>query len=138
MVALSGTLLVVHQVCAAEHSILFPPEVTLAFIQNELLMSFSTMPSLIGFWYFVSILWTGGLIPFLIYKKRNVMRYRTGTMFNQKHAYWYGFSPNANSPICPCTDGALHILSSCRPTKMRIIIIKRHNMESVLIVQALQ
>jgi len=63
------------------------------------------------------------------------MRYRTGTNFNQKHAYRYGFSPNA---ICPCTDSALHILSGCQHTKMRNMIIKRHNTASVLIVQALQ
>ena len=59
------------------------------------------------------------------------MRYRTGTIFN-------GFSPNANCPICPCTDSALHILSGCQHTKMRNMIIKRHNMASVLIVQALK
>jgi hypothetical protein len=74
-----------------------------------------------------------------LYEKYNVMRYRTGTVLNQKHAYRYGFSPNANCPICPCTDSALHILSGCQHTKMRNMIIKRHNnMASVLIVQALQ
>jgi len=53
-----------------------------------------------------------------LYKKRNVMRYRTGTIFNQNHAYYrYGFSPIANCPICPCTDSALHILSGCQHTK---------------------
>jgi len=36
------------------------------------------------------------------------------------------------------TDSALHILSGCQHTKMRNMIIKRHNMESVLIVQALK
>jgi hypothetical protein len=60
------------------------------------------------------------------------------SFFNQKHAYRYGFSPNANCPIYPCTDSALHILSDCQHTKMRNMIIKRHNMASVLIVQALQ
>jgi len=40
MVALSGTLLVVYQICAAEHGIFFSPEVTLAFFQIELHMSF--------------------------------------------------------------------------------------------------
>ena len=55
----------------------------------------------------------------------------------RKHAYRYGFSPNANCPICPCTDSALHILSGCQHTKMRNMTIK-HNMASVLIVQALQ
>ena len=71
------------------------------------------------------------------YKKRNVMRYRTGTIFYLKHAYRYGFSPNANCPICPCTDSALHILSGCQHTQMRNMILKRHIMASVLIVQAL-
>jgi len=33
------------------------------------------------------------------YEERNVMRYHTGTIFNQKHAYRYAFSPNANCPI---------------------------------------
>jgi hypothetical protein len=36
------------------------------------------------------------------------------------------------------TDSALHILSGCQHTKMRNIIIKRHNTASVLIFQALQ
>ena len=37
-----------------------------------------------------------------------------------------------------CTDSALHILSGCQHTKMRNMIIKRHNTASVLIVQPLQ
>jgi hypothetical protein len=72
------------------------------------------------------------------YEKRNIMRYRTSTIFNQKHAYQDGFSPDANCSICPCTDSALHILSGYQHTKMRNMIIKRHNMASVLIVQALR
>jgi hypothetical protein len=48
------------------------------------------------------------------------MKYRTGTIFNQKYAYRYGFSLDANSPICPCTDIALHILSGCQHTKNEI------------------
>jgi len=80
--------------------------------------------------------WNNSNLKF--YEKHNVLRYRTGTIFYQKHAYRYGFSPNANCPICPCTDSALHILSGCQHTKMRNMIIKRHNMASVLIVQALQ
>ena len=65
---------------------------------------------------------------------KSVLRYRNGTIFNQNH----GFSPNANCPICPCTDSALHILSGCQHTKIRNMIITRHNTASVLIVQALQ
>ena len=81
--------------------------------------------------------WNNSNLKF--YKQRNVMRYRrTGTLFNQRHAFRYGFFPNANCPICPCTDSALHILSGCQHTKMRNMIIKRHNMASVLSVQALK
>ena len=69
------------------------------------------------------------------YEKRNVMRYHTGRNFNQKHAYRYGFSPNANCPIYPCTDSALLILSVRQYTRMRNMIIKCHNMASVLIVK---
>jgi len=64
--------------------------------------------------------WNNSNLKF--HEKRNVMRYRTGTNFNH---YRYGFSPNANCPICPCTDSALHILSGCQHTKMRNMIIKR-------------
>ena len=71
-------------------------------------------------------LWNKSYLKF--YEKRNVIGYRTGTVFNQN------FSPNANCPICPCTDSALHTLSGCQHTKMRNMIIKRHNTASVLIV----
>ena len=46
MFALSGTLLIVYQITAEEHDIFFSPEVTLAFLQTKLLISFSIMPSL--------------------------------------------------------------------------------------------
>jgi len=65
--------------------------------------------------------WNNSNIKF--YEKRNVMKYRTSAIFSQKHAYRYGFSPNANCPICPCTDSALHILSGCQYTEMRNMII---------------
>ena len=70
--------------------------------------------------------WNKSYLKF--YEKRNVIGYRTGTVFNQN------FSPNANCPICPCTDSALHTLSGCQHTNMRNMIIKRHNTASVLIV----
>jgi hypothetical protein len=75
------------------------------------------------------------------------MRYRTGIIYNQKHAYWCDFSPNLDLIELDCKlphlplvrpDSALHISSVCKHTKMRNMIIKRHNMASVLIVQTLQ
>jgi hypothetical protein len=47
MVALSGTLLVVYQICAAERDIFFSLEVMLASFQKEVI--FSTRSSLISF-----------------------------------------------------------------------------------------
>jgi len=48
MVALSGTFLVVYLVCAAEHDIFLFFRGDIALFRNELLMSFSTMPSMIS------------------------------------------------------------------------------------------
>jgi hypothetical protein len=51
LIALSGTLIFVYQICAAEHDIfLFFRG---AFFQNELPMSFASMPSLISSRYSV-------------------------------------------------------------------------------------
>jgi hypothetical protein len=61
------------------------------------------------------------------------MRYRTGTIFNQKHA-----TGTASLPMQTAPDSARYILSGCQHTKMRNMIIQRHNTASVLIVQALQ
>jgi hypothetical protein len=78
--------------------------------------------------------WNNSNLKF--YETCNVMRYRTGTILNQKHAYRYGFFLNANCSIC--SDSALYVLSGCQHTKMRNMIIKRHNTAIVLFVQALQ
>jgi hypothetical protein len=51
MVALSGTLLVECQICTAEHDIFLFSRGDIFL--SELLMSFSTMPSLINSWYLV-------------------------------------------------------------------------------------
>ena len=50
-------------------------------------------------------------------------------------------SPLQTAPSAPsaqCTLSALPIISGCQHTKMRSMIIKRHYMASVLIVQAIQ
>jgi hypothetical protein len=41
MIALSGTVLVVYQIYAAEHDPFFPPEVMLAFFQNKSFKSYT-------------------------------------------------------------------------------------------------
>ena len=67
----------------------------------------------------------------------NVMRYRTGTPFNQKHAVRYNLSTNRSCSLCPNTDIALHILSGCQHTMIKNKITERHNITSRIIIEAL-
>jgi hypothetical protein len=63
MVALSATLMVVYQICAAEHDIFLFSEMTLAFFQIELCLSQQCLPqSFLGI--LSSTLLTDGLNPF--------------------------------------------------------------------------
>ena len=71
------------------------------------------------------------------HEHRNVMRYRTGTLFNQKLAKRYGWTTDSSCPLCHEDDSALHILSGCQNTIMRNMITERHNVASRLILQAL-
>jgi len=52
MVVLSGMLMVLYQIRAAEYGIFCSAKVVLAFVKYELLVSFSTIPSIISSWYF--------------------------------------------------------------------------------------
>jgi len=45
-----------------------------------------------------------------------VMNYRTGILYNQKHAVWFRHSISLTCPLCPQLDNALHILSGCQHT----------------------
>ena len=56
-----------------------------------------------------------------------IMKYRTGTLYNQKHAIWFKLSTILTCPLCPKLDSALHILSGCQHTQKRNMIIERHN-----------
>ena len=42
-----------------------------------------------------------------------IMKYRTGTLYNQKHAAWFKHSISLTCPLCPQLDSALHVLSRC-------------------------
>jgi len=56
-----------------------------------------------------------------------IMKYRTGTLFNQKHAVLFKLSTSQTCPLCPKVDSALHILSGCQHTQIRNMITKIHN-----------
>jgi hypothetical protein len=49
----------------------------------------------------------------LVKTKCIIMNYRTGTLYNQKHAVWFKHSISLTCPLCPQLDSALHILSGC-------------------------
>ena len=70
-------------------------------------------------------------------EQRNVMRYHTGTLFNQKHAVRYKLSNNISCPLCTHVDSALHMLSGCQHTMIRNMITERHNKACRIILQAL-
>ena len=56
------------------------------------------------------------------------MKYRTGTLYNQKHAVWFKHSISLTCLLCPQLDSALQILSGCQHTQLRNMITERHNL----------
>jgi len=55
-----------------------------------------------------------------------IMEYRTGTLYNQKHAVWFKHLViSMKRPLCPQQDSALHILSGYQHTQIRNMITER-------------
>jgi len=68
-----------------------------------------------------------------------IMKYRTGTLNNQKHAVLFNLSTSQTCPLCPQVDNALHILSGCQHTQIRnIMITERHNIACRMILKAIR
>jgi len=65
------------------------------------------------------------------------MKYRTGTLFNQKHAVLLKHFISLTCPLCPQLDSALHILSGCQHTQIRNTITERHNLACSMILKAI-
>ena len=57
-----------------------------------------------------------------------IVKYRTGTLYNQKHAVWFKHSISLTCLLCPQLDSALQILSGCQHTQLRNMITERHNL----------
>jgi hypothetical protein len=66
-----------------------------------------------------------------------ILKYRTGTLYNQNNAVWLKHSKNLPCPLCPQLDNALHIISGCQHTQIRDVIIERHNLTCSIIFKAL-
>ena len=61
-----------------------------------------------------------------------IMKYRTGTLHNQKHTVWFKRSTSLTCLLRPHLDSALHLLSGCQHTKIWIVEIDRHNLACML------
>jgi len=77
-----------------------------------------------------------------------IIKYRTGTLYNQKHAVLLKLefeqylrtrqhSTSQTCPLCPQVDSALHILSGCQHTQIRNMITERHNLACRMIFKAI-
>jgi len=68
---------------------------------------------------------TSSNVPFKI--KCIILKYRTGTLYYQKHAVLFKLSTSQTCPLCPHVDSAMHILSGCQHTQIGKMITERHN-----------
>ena len=66
-----------------------------------------------------------------------IIKYRTGTLYNQKHAVLFKLSTSQTCPLCQHVDSALHILSGCQHTQIRNMITERHNLACRMILKAI-
>jgi hypothetical protein len=71
---------------------------------------------------------TSSDVPFKTKTKCIILKYRTGTLYNQKHAVLFKLSTSQTCSLCPQVDNALHILSGCQHTQIRNMITERHNL----------
>jgi len=69
--------------------------------------------------------------------RKNVMQYRTGTLFNNKIAVRFKLRASSACSICHHPDSALHILSGCQHPTITKIITERHNKAGRLITNAI-
>jgi hypothetical protein len=67
-----------------------------------------------------------------------ITKYRTGTLYIQKHAVLFKLSTSQTCPLCPQVDSALHILSGCQHTEIRNMITERHNIACCMILKAIR
>jgi len=70
-------------------------------------------------------------------EKETAIKYRSGTIYNQKYAVRFKQSNSLSCPICSCQDSALHILSGCQHPIIRNMVTKRHNIAGRLITKAM-
>jgi len=78
---------------------------------------------------------TSSNVPFKT--KCIIMKYRTGTLYNQKHAVSFKLSTSQTCPLCLQVGSALHFLSGCQHMQIRNMITGRHNLACRMIFKAI-
>ncbi len=70
-------------------------------------------------------------------QKRNVMKFRMGTLYIQKMAHLYDRATNSSCLLCHQPDSQIHTLSGCQNTSFQNMVTERHNIASRLITKTL-
>ncbi len=62
-------------------------------------------------------------------QKRNVMKFRMGTLYTQKMAHLYGRATYSSSRclLCHQPDSQIHMLSGCQNALIQNMVTERHN-----------
>ncbi len=72
-----------------------------------------------------------------VLQKRNVLKFRTGTLYTQKMAHLYGRATNSSCLLCHQPDSQIHMLSGCQSALIHNMVTERHNIASRLIIKTL-
>ncbi len=70
-------------------------------------------------------------------QKRNVMKFRTGTLDTQKMAHLYGRATNSSCLLCHQPDSQIRMLSGCQNASIQNMVTERHIIASRLIIKTL-
>ncbi len=71
-------------------------------------------------------------------QKRNVMKFRTGTLYTQKMAHLYSRATSSSCLLCHQPDSQIHMLSGCQHASIQNMVAERHNIASRLIIKTLK
>ncbi len=70
-------------------------------------------------------------------QKRNVMKFRTSTLYTQKMAHLYGRATSTSCLLCHQPDSQIHMLSGCQHASIQNMVTERHNIASRFIIKTL-
>jgi len=70
-------------------------------------------------------------------QKRNVMKFRTGTLYTQKMAHLYGRATSSSCLLCHQPDSQIYMLSGCQNASIQNMVTERHNIASRIFIKTL-